>query len=57
MILLDTHAWLWWAANSPDLPPSLKRAIANRGETVGVSVVSCLEVAWLVKKGRVESTC
>jgi PIN domain nuclease of toxin-antitoxin system len=53
VILLDTHAWLWWAASSPELPASLRRAIANRNEPVGVSAVSCLEVAWLVKKGRI----
>jgi PIN domain nuclease of toxin-antitoxin system len=53
VILLDTHAWLWWAANAPELPVAMKTLIGAGDEPVGVASMSCLEVAWLAKKGRI----
>ena len=54
MILLDTHAWLWWLQPKVrEMPEATRRFIASASEPVGVASVSCLEVAWLVKKGRV----
>jgi PIN domain nuclease of toxin-antitoxin system len=53
VILLDTHAWLWWVTNAPELPASLRAAIGSATEPVAVASVSCLEVAWLAKKGRI----
>ena len=53
MILLDTHAWIWWASQSPKLSAAAQQAIAN--ETgVGVAAISCWEVAMLVDKGRLK---
>ncbi|HEX9344240.1 MAG TPA: type II toxin-antitoxin system VapC family toxin [Actinomycetota bacterium] len=52
MILLDTHALLWWAAGSDRLSPGAARAIA-RADTILVSPISCWEVATLVGKGRI----
>jgi len=52
MIVLDTHAWLWWVSK----PSELSRAARQRidAETrLGVSAISCLEVATLVAKGRI----
>ena len=52
MIVLDTHAWVWWISK----PSELSRAARNRigGETrIGVSAISCLEVATAVAKGRI----
>ena len=52
MIVLDTHAWLWWVSK----PSSLSRTARSRihSETrIGVSAISCLEVATLVAKGRI----
>ena len=54
MIVLDTHIWIWWL--SPEgrpLKQSWRDAITNVDE-VGVSAISCFEVAWLVQHGRVE---
>lgn len=51
MILLDTHAWLWWATQSKKLSIKAKKAIDKANE-IGVSVISCWEVAMLVEKGR-----
>ena len=51
MILLDTHAWIWWATSSPHLSKKSQKAI-NSVRTVFVSAISCWEVAMLVAKGR-----
>ena len=53
MIILDTHTWLWWVqANTADLPKVVRQKI-DTSDLVAVSVLSCLEVAWLEKKGRI----
>ena len=52
MIVLDTHAWLWWVSD----PSSLGRAAAReiRGaDRIGVSAISCLEVAAAAATGRI----
>ena len=51
MIVLDTHAWVWWATSSPNLSKRAARAI-HAARTVYVSAISCWEVAMLVAKGR-----
>jgi PIN domain nuclease of toxin-antitoxin system len=54
VILLDTHAWIWWAAETPRrLSARARRAIAE-SPSVGVSAISTWEVAMLVAKGRLE---
>src|SRR5262249_40456947 len=52
MILLDTHAWIWWVAEPSRLG---KKAIAQikAADRIGVSAISCLEVATAVVKGRI----
>jgi PIN domain nuclease of toxin-antitoxin system len=53
VILLDTHTWLWWVQGaSASLPPQAAERI-RKAEVVAVASVSCLEVAWLSKKGRI----
>ena len=52
MIVLDTHAWLWWVSD----PSRLSRAASRRIRTasqIGISAISCLEVATAVTKGRI----
>jgi PIN domain nuclease of toxin-antitoxin system len=51
MIVLDTHAWVWWAVESDRLSRKAGMAIA-RSDAVGVSIMSCWEVAMLVAKRR-----
>ena len=53
MIVLDTHAWIWWAAESHRLSRRAHGAIAA-ADRIGVGAVSCWEVAMLVQKGRLE---
>ena len=51
MIVLDTHAWIWWATSSPRLSKRAREAV-RREKELGVCVVSCWEVAMLVEKKR-----
>jgi PIN domain nuclease of toxin-antitoxin system len=51
VILLDTHAWVWWAASSVNLSRKAAREI-NTAESIYISAISCWEVAMLVVKGR-----
>ena len=52
MILLDTHAWVWWANGDPQLSKKALRAI-QAADARGVSPVSCYEVGRLAVRGRV----
>jgi PIN domain nuclease of toxin-antitoxin system len=62
VILLDTHALIWWAAgNHPRLSANALAAIDQEIESAGrpggspgllVSAISCWEVAMLVNRGR-----
>lgn len=50
MMVLDTHAWIWMAAESQEISDSLRRRL--KIEELGVSAISCWEVAMLVTKRR-----
>ena len=52
MIVLDTHAWLWWASDPDRLSVRAKRAIAD-ADAIAVSTLSCSEVAMLEARGRI----
>ncbi len=54
-LLLDTHALLWWLAEDPALPASVRRLIANKKNSVLVSAVSAWEIATKVRLGRLEA--
>jgi len=51
--VLDTHAWIWWAGASKKLSAKARRQI-DESAKLGVSAISCWEVAMLVAKGRLE---
>ncbi len=54
MIVLDTHAWVWWVSDPARLSPRAREA-ADRAAEDGdlyVSVISVWEVALLVQRGR-----
>jgi len=53
MLLLDTHAWLWWSAAPARLSKRARRAI-DSAESLAVSAISVWELATLVRKGRLE---
>ena len=53
MIVLDTHAWLWWAAEPAKLSRPAQDAI-DHAERIGVATISCWEVAMLAEAARIE---
>ncbi len=54
MIVLDTHIWLWWIArDNSQLKKAWHEKITHEDQ-VGISAISCFEVAWLVQHGRIE---
>jgi PIN domain nuclease of toxin-antitoxin system len=56
LIVLDTHAWVWWVASPGQLSRRARQEIeaAMEREVVYVSSISSWEVALLVRKGRLE---
>ena len=54
MIVLDTHAWLWWISNPEKLGPAAASAIEQAVTQNGIllSSISTWEIALLVAKGR-----
>lgn len=58
MIVLDTHAWVWYLSDPRALSPRAIEAInaAKKENDILVSSISVWEVALLVKKGRLELT-
>lgn len=58
MIVLDTHAWVWWIAASRQLSRRARERIESlmgRGG-IYVSSISCWEIGMLVSRGRLELT-
>ena len=53
MIVLDTHAWLWWASDPSQLGRLASHEI-DRAKQVGIPAICCLEVAGLAARGRIE---
>lgn len=52
MIVLDTHALLWWRDESPKLSATARQAIAG-ARRIGVPTTCCLELATLERRGRI----
>ena len=58
MILLDTHIGIWLADENERLTKRHRQIIEyHRDSGLGVSVISCLEVAKLVEYGRLKLAC
>jgi PIN domain nuclease of toxin-antitoxin system len=51
VIVLDTHAWIWWNHDDRQLSAPAGRAI-DRAETIYISAISCFEVATAVRRRR-----
>lgn len=51
-VLLDTHALIWYASDSPKLSKSAKEQI-NAAESVLVCAISAWEIGMLVEKERI----
>jgi len=58
MIILDTHIWVWWVHGDEHLTKAQCQAItANESDLIGISVISCWEVAKLVEYDRLQLPC
>jgi len=58
VIVLDTHAWLWWLSDPGRIPARTRSRIdaaMNEG-ALAISAISAWEVAMLVANGRIELT-
>ncbi len=51
-LLLDTHTFLWWVGDAPELKSTAKRAIADIKNECYLSVASCWEMAIKVSLGK-----
>ena len=55
MIVLDTQAWVWWTEDPERLSVSQFAAIvSNEDDVIGISAISCWEIAKLVEYERLE---
>ncbi|MGL6342268.1 MAG: type II toxin-antitoxin system VapC family toxin [Waterburya sp.] len=53
MIVLDTHIWIWWVNNCNQLTDIHKQWLESyQDKGLGISIISCWEVAKLVEKNR-----
>ena len=53
MIMLDTHAWVWWTHDPDRLTETQQAAIArSESDGIGVSAMSCWEIAKLTEYRR-----
>ena len=58
MIVLDTHTWVWWVHGDERLTQAQHEIItANESDLIGVSAISCWEIAKLVEYRRLELPC
>jgi PIN domain nuclease of toxin-antitoxin system len=58
MIVLDTHIWVWWVHGDERLSVRQSEWLTeNEAQGLGVSVISCWEVAKLVERGRLVLPC
>jgi PIN domain nuclease of toxin-antitoxin system len=55
LLLLDTHAFLWWNADDPALGPHARKAIADSGNIVFVSAATAWEIATKREAGKLDA--
>lgn len=52
MIILDTHAWIFWLDDPEKLGSGALEAI-DEADSLGLSTFSCLEAGILLRKGKI----
>lgn len=53
-LLLDTHVFLWWVDDAPELSPRAREAILDPENQCYLSVASCWELAIKISLGKIE---
>ncbi len=54
MIVLDTHIWHWWVNQIQGKLSTETITLIEAADEVSVSTISCFEMAWLVRLGRID---
>ncbi|UCH94487.1 MAG: type II toxin-antitoxin system VapC family toxin, partial [Candidatus Aminicenantes bacterium] len=55
MIVLDTHIWIWWIHDPNNLTQrQIDEIKKNEVNIIGISTISCWEIAKLVEYNRLE---
>jgi PIN domain nuclease of toxin-antitoxin system len=58
MIVLDTHIWVWWVHDDPHLTNQQNQWLQQyESQGLGVSAISCWEVAKLAEYNRLKLPC
>ncbi|MEW6716254.1 MAG: type II toxin-antitoxin system VapC family toxin [Chloroflexota bacterium] len=58
MIVLDTHIWIWWVHGDKNLTEAQENIITeSETDEIGISAITCWEIAKLVEYGRLELPC
>lgn len=52
MIVLDTHAWIWWSSDPARLGRR-GRAALETADRIGIPSICCFEVAAALARGRI----
>ena len=55
-LLLDTHVFLWWVTDDPNLTTVARRAIADAHNECCLSLASCWEMAIKLSLGKLRLT-
>ena len=55
-VLLDTHAFLWWIADSGRLSATARQVIADEANAIVVSAASAWEIATKYRIGKLPGT-
>ena len=55
MLVIDTHIWIWWVQGDVQLDAENAQILSdNEPHGIGVSAISCWEIAKLVEYGRLQ---
>jgi len=58
MIVLDTHIWVWWVDGNQRLTKANEQWIQqHQSQGLGVSIISCWEIAKLVENNKLVLSC
>ena len=53
-LLLDTHVFLWWVENAPELSGKARKGLADPAHEVFLSLASCWEMAIKLSLGKLK---
>lgn len=53
-LLLDTHVFLWWVSDAPELSVPARTAISDPGNTCYLSLASCWELSIKSATGKLK---